>query len=454
MTPASLSASTSDRPDPLLLAFGFMLRRSLWLCLGLIVLPAVYSGIHSVSLSRPGDVLILNSLIFFVPVGLVGKRAAGFARNAYWLLPLGHRRTTIFLWLWRVPMGPFLACLFSVPFYLWRDGHFLSGSLDYAQHWLWAAGVLAVLTWVGNLRRTWVTTVFWLTAVVFVFSLHAGVGVTLASGEYDLALNLLSTATLSLSFWALRFQTREETPLTEQAAARHLELNGGKGAWILSFLSGWIGVDRLSGHWLPQLLARCLLSTSSLFIVVLIVLVHHGCALAPRTYASRYDWYLIILIVFWLTPADPRALRRLPLSASMIAALTVFLTLFAAAFFTLPTFAFQRVPGSLGVEFFLPHLFSLQALGSVVAYAGLIMVCWMLWICFPRLSGVRSGWAYVLWGLPLLVVGFMMHELHAEYGWRSDLVVGGFLLLGSATLYGILLRRGHRLYNPAKKGLW
>jgi hypothetical protein len=442
-----------------------MLRRSLWLCLGLSFLAAVFSWIQSRSPSKPGVVLIVLSVFFIAPADY---RATGFARNAQWILPLGQRRTAIFLWLWRVPMVPFLACLLSLPFYLGRDGDFLPGYLDYAQPWLWAGGAFAlsgILRWMGRLVGPvllgLVLADSLLSSFTSVLAPPASFSAAFASGEYDLALNLLSTGIIAVSFWTLRFHLRQKPllhlPRTPQAAARYLELHGGAWARILSALSSGIRVDRLSGHWLPQLLARCFLRTSSVFMLATFVLIHYGFALAPRTYAPRDYWFLFFMILSWLTPADPRTLRRLPLSASMIAALTVFLTLFAAAFFTLPTFAFQRVPGSLGVQFFLPHLFSLQALGSVVAYAGLLMLCWMLWIYFPRLSGVSFMWVYALWGLPLLVVGTVMHALHSGFeseqdGWRSDLIVGGFLLLGGATLYAILLRRGHRLYTPTAKG--
>jgi hypothetical protein len=411
--------------------------------------------------------------LFFLCTGLsapVYRQATGIAKNAHWLLPLGYKRAAIFLWLWKVPMMPLLTTIVSLPFYLWHNAHV--SFLDSAQLGLWTAGLLAYETLpAAFLRRcsatrclAWITAVPWLATVLFVSPLLIFSSDTLdaiASGKYALALNICAPGMIFLSFQALRFHPREEDlgplPLTKQAAARYLDLNGGAWARIFSALHGGIRVDRLSGHWLPQLLARCFLRTSSVFMVVLVVLVHYGVALAPRTYAPTDYWFLIFLILSSLTPADPRTLRRLPLSASMIAALTVFLTLFAAAFFTLPTFAFQRVPGSLGVEFFPANLFSLQALGSVVAYAGLVMLCWMLWMCFPRLSGGSFIWVSVLWGLPPTVIGFMMHALHAGFdseqdGWRSDLLVGGFLLLGSATLYAILLRRGHRLYNPTAKG--
>jgi hypothetical protein len=116
--------------------------------------------------------------------------------------------------------------------------------------------------------------------------------------------------------------------------------------------------------------------------------------------------------------------------------------------------AFRHIPGSPGVEFFPADLFSPQALGGVVAYSSLLMLCWVFWFCFPQPSPGSFVRFFAL-VLTLAFVGTVMHALHAGFeseqdGWRSDLVAGGGILFGDATVYGILLRRGNR--DPPSKG--
>ena len=208
-----------------------------------------------------------------------------------------------------------------------------------------------------------------------------------------------------------------------------------------------IRVDRLSGHWLLQLFSRFFLSSASVFVVGL--LFHYG--IAPNTPAEAIYFFPLILPA--LNQADPRILRRLPFGASALTALTVLLIVLTAGLLTLPPLAFGRVPGSFSVRFTLPQLFSLHALGAVGAASGQIMLGWIIFRTSPLFRGEFTIRSVIACVLALSIPSGILAGLHSDWGWRSDLAIGGGLLLGGAVVYYLMLRRGTVLYKPANKGV-
>jgi hypothetical protein len=212
-----------------------------------------------------------------------------------------------------------------------------------------------------------------------------------------------------------------------------------------------IRMDRLSGHWLPQLFARFFLSLAGAFAVVL--LFHYG--IAPKTPAGASTFFLLILPA--LNQADPLTLRRLSLGPSALTALMVLLTVLAAGLLTLPPLAFERVPGSFSVRFTLPQLFSLHALGALGAASGQILLGWILFRSSSLFRGEFTIRSFITCAVPWIIPAGILAGLHSDWGWRSDLAIGVGLLLAGAIVYFLMLRRGSVLYKPINKSarlLW
>ena len=462
--PASVPAHNPDRPsgpDPLLRALVWTLRANLVAYLGVIFL----SGCLSLMGPSPGG-WIGTAFFGLIMMQLFNRATAAFAQSSRWLLPLGDRRTAVYLWLCQVPLVPCLVTLASLPVYFLRGASSPQVFLDYAQHGLWAAGFLALLSApfppsAGKPGSTrWIILLVLcgfasyalasgLTPVISFFS-------AIASGRYDPLLNLLSAAMIALSFWALRSDFREygasKIPWTEQDTARGPDLQGGSGRRVFSGLSGGIRMDRLSGHLVPQLFARCVLGWESAAVVVFTGLVNlfNLYWMEARTQADT-TFFMLGWIELILFRVDPRLLRRLPLGASTITVLTVLPILYAAVLFSLPPLAFERIAGSFSVRLTLPQVFSLHALGVVVASAGKFLIGWIIAKSFSRYGDKFTVPAWI-GGIGFLWISSeILEALHESWGWRSDLAAGAVLLLLGAVVHFLMLRWTTLLYKPAHK---
>jgi hypothetical protein len=285
------------------------------------------------------------------------------------------------------------------------------------------------------------------------------VAVAVASGKYDMAFTLTAAALVFLSFWALRFSSREnllsDMPMTPQVAARELDRGGGGGARVLSALDGTIPLKRASRHWLAQLLARCLFSYQNLFWLTLILLIHYGFAIPAWKRASMDHVLFVMVALDMLILVDPLILRRLPVSAWTLTSVTAGIALSAVGFLLLPQLAFQRIPGRLEVAVFFSNLFSIQTLGILWAKAALVMGYWTLRTLVRGSLSMSDSWrGNGGWNLPLAAVlvsvaDLILAEFYNDFGWRSDVLVGSVLMFGSMALYYGMIRRGDRIYRSA-----
>jgi hypothetical protein len=450
--PASLSTCALDRttgPDSLLRLFAW---NHPWnLCSWILVLCSI------ALIGWTGPILkgwnLFPVLCVFLYVGSY-RRIFLLIQSSRWLLPLGDRRTATYLWLCEVLLVPFQAILACAPLYLGGSEPGVHSFLNYAQRGLWVAGILAILSTCRSLAGNAYTEVirFVVLCIPFVVCLpNSSVSSVIASGRNDLTLNVLSAVMLVLSFWALRFKGREDivlsAPLAEQAALRDLELHGGWAARVMSVFSEGIRADRLSGHWLSQLVYGVFLSSACMSLWIL--LLHYGFAQnSPVKPPFSSSAILLLLVLPCLARLNPRVLRRLPLGASAITALTVVLIIFTAVICTLPPLAFERVPGSFSVRFTPSQVFSLNALGTLFAGAGQMMLGWIL---FMSSSSARGAFGIMSWMAVVVILsipGGLLAGLQSDWGSRAGLVIGGGLLFGGAIVYDQMLRRSLILYKP------
>lgn len=404
------------------------------------------------------------------------QSASLFVQQCRWILPLGHFREAVLLWWWRVPLTPSLAFLAGIWSALEKDGG-LGALIKMFQGPLWAAGLLAALSLVqtllpGTRPSSQAIRLLSVVSVGFVLCLSAfspRFVAMLNSGDYDLLLNVAAAVLVPLSYWTLRFLSREEflrdAIPTEQSAARELEA---RGAWrrVLWALDGGLPVGVGRRHWGVQLLARCFLSTHAIFIFSLNVVLHYGFAFSAQKARANAGDAVMLFLVFGtslLPMLDPRVLRRQPLSAFSMTGFTMATSVFAAAFCILPTFLFERVSGTWEVRCYPSHLFSLASLGVVWMRAALLLVVWtgsmLLGLGGMREEEGAGSWMrkWLVGSAPLLallafVVGqFLFRAFRESWGWRSDFGLGTLVLLGSGACYYGAIRWGDRIYRASPR---
>lgn len=453
--PAILPACATEqasRGHHLLRACGFILRKNLFSCALALLLPLWWPA-HAFR-------TLFVAIFFFQTTSL----AFSFVHTARRCLPLGNRRASMFLWCWQVPFSPVLGLLASACSLLWHDA---PGFRDAAQHGLWAAGVLALLSLIQTLLGgdrppiRWIRTVLWMSSASLFLLYHvpSPVAAMVATAKYNMTLTWVAALLIPLSFWALRCSSCEdllrEMPLTPRAAARELDGSGGWALLLLSILDGATPGNWTPRHWLLQVLVRCLFSYQNLFLLTIALALHYGLAIPAWKRDSLAHFAFVVVAFEALHLLDHRTLRRLPLSALSVTSVPALVSLCVVSLVILPQMVLQRIPGSLRIEFTFSNAFTMPTICLLWVQAALVMGVWTLQLCIRgrlSMSDRNRGHWWLDGPAAMVIIGIadvFLAELSKEFGWRSDLLLGSLVLFPSMALHYGLTRWGNATRPPA-----